>query len=100
MTWRPSCRRCDSREPPTMLYTVNDANNLIRQAKPLHIAGDAAALARLARGDWIGGTIPYFLTDGGGAVERERVFVTELPGCVRHIETGFVSPDRLADIPG
>jgi hypothetical protein len=83
-----------------MLYTVTDANRLIEQGKPLHIAGDATALSRLARGNWIGGTIPYFLTDDGGRIEREKVFVTELPATVRRIETCFVAPDRLTDIPG
>jgi hypothetical protein len=82
-----------------MLYTVHDANALIAAGKPLHIAGDAASLVRLARGNWIGGTIPYFLTETGGRVERERVFVTELPPSVREAEIGFIAPDRLSDIP-
>jgi len=43
-----------------MLYSVDEANRLITAGKRLHIAGDAAALARLTRGDWIGGTIRIF----------------------------------------
>ena len=53
----------------------------------------------MAKGDWIGGTIPYFLTAEGGRVDRERVFVTELPPEVGEVEISFVAPDRLADIP-
>jgi uncharacterized protein DUF6976 len=82
-----------------MLRTVDEVNGLIAQGKRLHVAGDAGPLARLARGDWIGGSIPYFLTAEGGRVDRERVFVTELPPEVGKVEIGFVSPDRLADIP-
>ncbi|HEY1933481.1 MAG TPA: hypothetical protein VGG99_15825 [Acetobacteraceae bacterium] len=82
-----------------MLRTVDETNRLIAQGRRLHVAGDAAALGKLARGDWIGGTIPYFLTAEGGCVDRERVFVTELPAEVAAVDIGFVAPDRLADIP-
>jgi hypothetical protein len=83
-----------------MLYSVDEANRLITAGNHLHIAGDAAALARLTRGDWIGGTIPYFLTAEGGQADRKRVFVTELPPEVQQVEIDFVTLDRLADIPG
>ena len=82
-----------------MLHTVDAANRLIAQGRRLHVAGEASALARLAPGDWVGGTIPYFLTADGGRVERERVFITELPPEVTEIDIGFVAPDRLSDIP-
>jgi hypothetical protein len=81
-----------------MLHSVDEANRLIMAGKRLHIAGDAAALARLGRGDWIGGTIPYFLTAEGGQADRKRVFVTELPPEVggggdrfEFAETGFAA---------
>ena len=74
------------------LISPGQANALIDAGKYLHIAGDEAALRQLHRGNWIGGTIPYFLTRAGGAVEREKVFVTKLPDYV----TGVTS--RLIDI--
>lgn len=74
------------------LVTVREANDLIDGGLALHIAGDEDALHQLHRGTWIGGTIPYFLTDKGGVVERERVFVTALPDIATDIET------RLIDI--
>lgn len=83
-----------------MLHAIEAANRLIAQGQWLHIAGDAAALARLDRGRWVGGTIPYFLTADGGRVDRDRVFITELPEAVRDADIAFVAPDRLADIPG
>lgn len=82
-----------------MLHSVDEANQLIVGGKRLHIAGDAAALARLTRGDWIGGTIPYFLTAEGGQADRKRVFVTELPAEVSEIAIDFVTSDQLAEIP-
>jgi len=82
-----------------MLYTIDDANALIAQGRPLHVAGDEAALARLRHGNWIGGTTPYFLTADGGCIDRKRVFVTLLPPDVSALDIGFVGPDRLNDIP-
>jgi hypothetical protein len=61
------------------LVGVADAAALIQQGKYLSIAGDESVLARLPRGHWIGGTIPYFMAQGGGCVDRDQVFVTEIP---------------------
>jgi hypothetical protein len=45
----------------------------------LLLAGDEEPLRRLPRGKWIGGTIPYFMSERGGVFDRRRVFVDELP---------------------
>ena len=52
---------------------------LIRAGRPCCIAGDEAQLRRLPRGQWIGGTIPYFMAEQGGICSREHLFVTEFP---------------------
>jgi hypothetical protein len=65
--------------PNNELMPIADAAARIRQGKYLGIAGDESALARLPRGHWIGGTIPYFMSDAGGCMSRDRVFVTEIP---------------------
>jgi hypothetical protein len=83
-----------------MLLSVSDANALVEAGKRLHIAGDEAALGKLCKGDWIGGTIPYFLTHEGGVVDRERVFVTELPQDVVNTSVSFIAVDELERIPG
>jgi hypothetical protein len=80
------------------LVTVRDANDLIDQGRILHVAGDEAAMRQLHRGLWIGGTIPYFLTSEGGVVERERVFVTELPAIVKHVTTHFIDIGHIPAI--
>ena len=81
-----------------MLMTVSQANDLIDNGHILHIAGDEAALRQLHRGRWIGGTIPYFLTTEGGVVERERVFITELPAVVKQITTHFIDVGHIPAI--
>jgi hypothetical protein len=81
------------------LLSIREANAMIGAAKPLHIAGDEAAIRRLNKGNWIAGTIPYFLTLQGGVVDRERVFVTPLPQNVTDIRISFLAGEQLNRIP-
>ena len=45
----------------------------------LMVAGDEHLLAQLPQGPWIGGTIPYFVSDRG-VTTRDLLHVAELPG--------------------
>jgi hypothetical protein len=61
------------------LISVENACELILRGASLAIAGPEAALEKLPAGNWIGGTTPYFLTDGGGRiVTDDEVFITDL----------------------
>src|SRR5437660_10339659 len=43
------------------------------------VAGDERLLAQLPRGNWVGGTIPYLMTDEeGGLTTRDSLMVQEL----------------------
>jgi hypothetical protein len=61
-----------------MLLTLAQANACIARGAPLIIAGSRAALTKLKPGNWIGGSIPYFITSQGGKCDREKVFVDEI----------------------
>ena len=63
----------------TGLYERATAAALISSGRSLLLAGDEKLLAALPKGDWIGGTIPYFMAAEGGLQTAERVFITELP---------------------
>ncbi len=44
------------------------------------VSGDERLLARLPRGNWVGGTIPYLMTDEqGGLTTRDLLLVQQLP---------------------
>ena len=62
---------------PTLL-TVQEAATLIEAGTVLALAGDEALLAQLPKGNWIAGTIPYFIADEGGTETREKLYATEL----------------------
>src|SRR2546425_9332629 len=43
------------------------------------VAGDERLLAQLPKGNWVGGTIPYLMTDeDGGLTTRDSLMVQEL----------------------
>jgi hypothetical protein len=61
------------------LMTVDEAAKLIAAGRFLMLAGDEALLRGLPSGNWIGGTIPYFMAEHGGLATRALLFVTEIP---------------------
>jgi hypothetical protein len=87
----------------TGLYSRDAAANLINSGKSLLLAGDEKLLSALPKGDWIGGTIPYFMAAEGGVQTAERVFVTELPAgaqcAIRRYDAAGLH-DIAADHPG
>lgn len=61
----------------TML-TPEETAALIRTGRFLALAADESILQQLPAGNWIGGTIPYFIGDQGGFESRDLVHVTDL----------------------
>lgn len=52
----------------------------IEQGDFLVIAGDESQLASLPSGNWIAGSIPYFMADDGGRVDQEKLYVNTVEG--------------------
>jgi hypothetical protein len=60
--------------------TPQEVSRKIQAGELLHIAGNDGLLRALPKGNWIGGSIEYFMTEEeGGVVSDDRLFVTELP---------------------
>ncbi|MGC2211253.1 MAG: hypothetical protein WA532_14185 [Candidatus Korobacteraceae bacterium] len=64
-----------------MLKSITETNQMIADGKALLLAGSEEALSQLSTGNWIGGTIPYFMDDDGAICSESKVFATELPDC-------------------
>ncbi len=80
------------------LLTLEATRALIATGQPLMIAGDEALLRQLPMGLWVGGTIPYFMSELGGTQTRERLFVTRLPS-VTSAQTRLYERSTLSQIP-
>jgi hypothetical protein len=81
------------------VVTVEEAASLIENNKRLFVAGDESLLAALPRGQWIGGTSPYFMSEEGGLCTNDKVGVAPLPEFITNIETRFYSASDLEKIP-
>ena len=58
-----------------MLKTLEETIKLINEGKTMHIAADDSLLSKLPKGNWIGGTTPYIISEEGGMITKDRLFV-------------------------
>jgi hypothetical protein len=64
-----------------MLLSLEETTKIIETGRRLVIAGDESLLSKLPKGNWIGGTSPYFMSEEGGVATREEVYVNDLTDC-------------------
>jgi len=81
-----------------VMYTVDDVKAMIQSGKKLLLAGDEKVLSQLPKGEWIAGTIPYFVGDDGGLFTQELICVTELPDYVEDISIRVFDAESLKRI--
>jgi len=62
-----------------VLFDAGKVSEMIKAGESLILAGDEQVLNKLPRGNWIGGTIPYFVGNNGGVFTQEKIYVTSLP---------------------
>jgi hypothetical protein len=82
-----------------MLTSIDTVKKEINQGKNLFLAGDENVLAQLPKGNWIGGTIPYFMDVKGGVCTREMLFVTSLPPYIQQSKVQWYGKTELPSIP-
>jgi hypothetical protein len=69
------------------LFTPGEVSDMILAGKHLLLAGDAKLLKHLPKGDWIGGSTPYFIVQPGiRTTSFDKIFVNKLPDCVTKTE--------------
>lgn len=81
-----------------MLMDTKQAAAEIASGKRLVIAGEKKLLQALPPGEWIGGSIPYFMDAAGGTVSRDKVYVDELPAATKASDIKSYSAKGLRDI--
>jgi hypothetical protein len=69
----------------SQLLPLSDVLTKIKSGQPLLLAADESLLSLLPEGNWIGGTIPYFMDALGGCLCKDRIFTTELPDFVSDV---------------
>lgn len=79
------------------VLSLEDASARIQSGKILSIAGHPAYLAQLPKGNWIGGSSHYFVTDEGGAKIENRLFCTSFDAAIG-ADIRVIAPDDLDTI--
>ncbi|KHD88221.1 MAG: hypothetical protein OM95_10550 [Bdellovibrio sp. ArHS] len=72
---------------------------MIRSGRRLLLAGNDLLLSQLPRGAWIGGTIPYFMSEWGGIETNQLIQVVELPDFVISSKAICYDTSDLKNIP-
>lgn len=80
------------------LYGLTEVQEKISEGKALLLAGDEGLLKKLPAGQWIAGTIPYFMTEAGGVATKDKIFVTEFPSYVKKITLLQYAENNIANI--
>lgn len=80
------------------MYDVIEVKAKITRGEKLLLAGDENLLKLLPAGNWIGGSIPYFMTEQGGLSTHQKIYVTELPETVLQVSIKVYDPASLSSI--
>ena len=80
------------------LESIAEVQSAIAAGESLFLAGSREALSQLPRGCWAGGTIPYFMTEQGGLLSEDRIFVTRVPAIAVGTEVADYGAENLRDL--
>lgn len=80
------------------LFDKNTVSAMIKAKNNLILAGDEGVLSKLPQGNWIGGTIPYFVGDDGGEFSQEKIYVTQLPSDLTNVDIKVYDEDNIDQI--
>jgi hypothetical protein len=80
------------------LLSIPEVASAIAAGESLFLEGSREALLRLPQGNWVGGTIPYFMAEEGGLVSEDRIFATKVPDFALEVKAADYGPDDLANL--
>lgn len=78
------------------MHAIAAVRDKIEQGRFVLLAGDEHLLRQLPAGNWIGGSIPHFMTERELQPARDMIHVTELPDCATSVA---IQEYTLATIP-
>ena len=81
-----------------LLYSVDDANNLINRGAKCVFAGSHKLLQSLEKGNWIGGSTYYCISGGKGISGGEFLFVEEIPDFCEEIKIKYYNINALKNV--
>ncbi len=67
------------------LLNLKKVAQKISAGENLILAADESLLNQLPQGNWIAGTIPYFMGQDGGVFTKDEIYVDEVPACTKGV---------------
>ncbi len=80
------------------MYSLEEVKLKIAAKTPLILAGDENLLNQLPKGNWIGGTIPYFMGDEGGEQTKDKLLVTEIPSYALETKISLYTEENIHNV--
>ncbi len=80
------------------VLTPNEVAELIKAGKALSLAGAEELLSELPPGNWVGGTISYFMGANGGEFSPDKIFATELSAETSGATLKLYDRDNIKDV--
>ena len=81
------------------IMKMHDVQIKISEGRSLLLAGDESMLKQLPKGNWVGGTIPYFITkEHGGLSSHELIFVTDITDITESVSITQYDKNTLATV--
>lgn len=81
------------------MYTRDEVADMIKNGEQLFLAGDFSLLQSLPKGNWIGGSIPYFMSEQGGVVSFNLIHVVKIPSFAEEVKICTYEEQELSRIP-
>lgn len=85
-------------KPHQSLLSLQEVTEMILTGKKLLVFGSDELLTQLPSGNWIGTTMPYFMTDKGGLMTTEELYVEDLTQYVAEVDIRSYSSYEVLDI--
>lgn len=80
------------------LHSKEHVISLIKEGRHLALSADESILKELPKGNWIGGTIPYFLDEKGGIFTKDQIMVTDFSEISTESSITLYDESNLSDI--
>jgi hypothetical protein len=80
------------------LYTVNEVKDFISKGYKMVLTADEQILKQLPKGNWIGGTTPYFMDMDKGVFTKEQVFVDDFTSIAKDFKIEEFSAHNIKNI--
>ena len=80
------------------LYTIDEVISFILEGKKLVLTADESSLDKLPKGNWIGGTSPYFMDETEGVFTKNKIFVDDFTDLAKNFKIEAYNKNTLKNI--